>query len=257
MEEKSRLQGGRTFYMRFIDAFMTERELPTMTWEDVLKAEGGHGSAFFKTKEEAILHPETHPGRWFASGEKDFGLYNEYPYIYSLLFGALQISRQTYYHFGKNFASGAIVNDVGGSIFTAIHLLRSGAAEVIITNVGDSPQLEFAKWLAKRLNVESQIHVEAKPVRGMPTVMSEYLEHFQKPLFEFDVVATSSGGKIVATANSFCTPAYGHFSTLIIDGNTYSDRRSANKAFREGLKKRGFSLQEIKMFNKSYYVASL
>ena len=239
---------GKKFWMKEVDEWMFEKGQPTMNWFEIVRAEGGYGKDFSEDKELDLF---THPGRWFGSGQTDFDLYSEYGYVYSLLFGALQISGQVYRDFAQR-SLGKAINDVGGSIFTAAILLKYGIEAVNISNVSDSPQLEFAQHIIKKFDLPVSVGSE-RPDAGC--ILSEYLEHFYEPTVELERVLDAVKPKsAVALSSSFCMPAYGHFIPIFINGAEHATPRAANKAFINYIEAKGWPLARIGLFNKGYLI---
>ncbi len=243
--------------MKLIDQWMGEEHHSTIPWKDVLRLEGGYGSDKISSVADA-MKPEnegTWPGIWFRSHQTDFSVYNRHDYVYSLLFGRM-ISKGTISVVGKYLAARTSepvqLNDWGGTIFTAIDMLELLPVGSRINMINfRSPQMAFAEWVIETFKLEESIKLldENWPYLGGnpydlisgPVLLSETLEHCEKP-FDYigDHILTVMHGVELFTANSFCTPAYGHFIPVIINGKMYHTTRTANKAFREEMEKIGF-----------------
>lgn len=256
-EERMKTTWTTRRWMKLIDEWMGEQHHATMPWKDVLRMEGGYGGTKIKSVADA-MKPEnegTWPNIWFRSHQTDFSVYRRHDYVYSLLFGRM-ISKGTISVVGQYLANRADkpvrLNDWGGTIFTAIDMLEllPVGSRINMVNLR-SPQMDFAAWIIEKFALSESIHLLAEDhpysdgyhydlIAG-PVLLSETLEHCLEPFgYLLNPVLIMMYGLEIFTANSFCTPAYGHFIPVIIDGKSYATTRTANKAFREKMEGIGF-----------------
>lgn len=280
----------RTDWMKLIDHWMKMNGVPTYTWEEIVELEGGYGKDCIRTIDEATKPENEHtfPGRWFQSGQTDFGLYEEFIYVYSLLFGRVLISKNTlpYTAYDIQHTRGidnAVLMDWGGSIFTAAALLR-WFPEVGVVNFA-GPQTHFGMWITDELEVHDRIlwFIETDEVYADPThrptpnqrseglkvlgvsdwvdlakeqerkpiaLLSEVLEHIQSPgRYLSGKVSATGGFNDIYIANSFCTPAYGHHVPITISGEEVFTKRKANAALKRYLKNDFWQYETVHGYN--------
>jgi len=262
----------RKDWHKLIDEFMGLHSRSVLDWDAVLGLEGGYGQEKIKSIEDAIK-PEnegTWPYIWFKSEQTDFSVYNRWDYIYSLLFGR-QISGGTIKMVIDDllnrslWTSKFVVVDWGGSAFTAQDLLDSDVPISRLYTVNfEGPQMDFANWYFRKKTSSKRWHrfYEDDPdpyslgyLRGASEknyvvwLFSEMLEHVKNPLEYWDLLDDLFNIKDAYIANSFCSPAYGHHVPIIMDGKECHTVRIANKAWREGMEKRGYTLTKMKGWN--------
>jgi len=261
----------RRAWMKKIDEFLIMNGRATLDWSTVLGLEGGYGKSKIKTVKDALdkRNEGTWPYIWFSSGQTDYSVYGRYDYLYSLLFGR-QISANTIALTIKTLeAEREEVNliDWGGTIFTALDLVLSPAIRTVTIVNYDGPQLDFARWILGQpqferyldyvfvlgedyvFRVPGRLRIIARQKIGTVFLFSEVLEHLKKVTVYWDRVDDTFGIDRAFVANSFCTPAYGHHVPIIIDGQTYSTVRTANKAWRKAMEERGYRLRKVEGWN--------
>lgn len=266
----------RKDWHKLIDEFMGLHSRSTLDWDAVLGLEGGYGQEKIKNIEDAIK-PEnegTWPYIWFKSDQKDYSVYNRYDYIYSLLFGR-QISGGTIKMVIDDLLNRSLwtpkfmLIDWGGSAFTAKDLLDGDAPIKGVYTVNfKGPQMDFAMWyftekvptsrwfagfedgLDSRHMIRKTLEVVELPIVWL---FSEVLEHVKSPLEYWDNLCAEFDINDAYIANSFCTPAYGHHVPIIMDGKECHTVRIANKAWREGMKKRGYILRKMEGWNSRLF----
>lgn len=252
-------------WLRLIDRYMGECHRASLDWNTVMELEGGYGQHKIKSVAEAMepKNSGTWPGIWFQSKQTDYTVYRRFDYIYSLLFGR-QISGGTIKMVIEELKDRKdyVLVDWGGTVFTAEDLL--GALPYITrlyTINFQGPQMYFALWFYNEIQLDPRWHWgyedDMKPHvhnyisdldKGV-WLFSETLEHIEKPLEYWDLLDTSYGIEEAYVANSFCTPAYGHHIPINMDGRECVTVRTANKAWRQGMEKRGYTLRKVEGWN--------
>lgn len=242
---------GLKFWKNEIDAWARMNDYPVLDWPEVCRREGGFRETRYHTPEDAKAHPDTYPGQWYLSDQTDFSIYDRPEYVYSLLFGALNVSAQAYTLAGKRLGEegGGEIIDCGGTAFTAVRMLNYGATKVYVSNYGTAPQIHFVEWF---LTTHPEFKIEIVDHDNLPVgknvIVSEYLEHFAQPAEEFDRI-TKFEPKRIFNKSAFCTIAYGHYLPLTIDGTICRTTSAANYAFEQHVRKSGYSIEKAHIFN--------
>jgi len=250
-------------WLKLIDEYMGSVRRATLDWNSVMQLEGGYGQYKIKSVKEAMesKNSGTWPGIWFQSGQTNYTVYRRFDYIYSLLFGR-QISAGTIKMVIDELRDeDKVLVDWGGTVFTAEDLLGALPHLVRLYTINfEGPQMYFALWFYNERQSEPRWHwgyensmadhvsdylKENKAV----WLFSETLEHIKEPLKYWDELDDVFGIDEAYVANSFCTPAYGHHIPIIMDGVECATVRTANKAWRQGMERRGYELRKVEGWN--------
>lgn len=237
--------------MPIIDKWMNEHEYGIKTWPTLVELEGGSGRNRIRTIKEAKAKPTTFPGRWFNSRQRDMSFYSAPHYVYSLYWAATRTSGGAYKAIGR-LCEGKPVADVGGSIFTALVLLRMGVKNVELYNFEDSPQTQFAQYIIDKYSLPITLEYDPDSIlsRNRIGIMKAYLEHFKNVDEEIDRwCAPLSGFDELYISNSFCEIAYGHYIPITVNGKVCKTKKIANNEFIKLMEKRGYSREKVKYFN--------
>jgi len=259
-------------WLRLIDRFMGIHRRSSLSWDAIVQLEGGYGQEKIKSVAEAMLpkNEGTWPGIWFQSKQTDLSVYARYDYIYSLLFGR-QISGQSISIIAaalekrtkeEEWATPYRVIDWGGSIFTAVDLLDLTLAigSVILVNL-TTPQYFFSMFVIEELGLGSRIKLveeenwaaQLPPYLGyggpIVIVLSEVLEHIRYPIEYLQGISETLNLHDMYIANSFTTPAYGHYVPITIGDIKCYTSRKANAAFKRCMEELGYELMKLEGWN--------
>lgn len=217
--------------------FWSDDNKMLLTWKEAIERGGGIGPKRMDGLESLKDWPRSAPYQWFVTGDqKDFSFYNDPSYVYLTLFCIAIVSGRTVATEGWDIAKRGLIRNplflAGGTIWEACSLIRRGAERVYLSNY-QTPQIDFYKWVARKIGMHSAISFldEASVPRDTDIVIAnEYLEHFQKPVEELDRLMANRP-LFVYHRSSFCLMGHGHPIPIKVGGLDISNAGLAMKAF--------------------------
>lgn len=174
--------------------------------------------------------------RWYNSikqGNPDFDVYNT-PWYIAECFACWKVYSRKYLRnceVSGVFDIITTVNNVldlgcGVGITTATLADRFPNAEIIGTNILFSMQYNIAKIFGQHFNFKVMEDIPEKRVDIV--FASEFFEHLKVPTFYLQYILMKADPKILIVANTFGSPAIGHFPTYLThEGPTQSGRETA------------------------------
>lgn len=230
-----------------VDEWMADNGYDVWDDDDIVFHEGGVGDGRPMSVDDALARPGSNPHRWFSSGQCDLSLYGEMGYIYSALFCAHVVSRSTFNAVSSLYRHTGHVLDVGGTIFTAAHLIDVGIPRVTIVQPPGEQARFYEEMSAAVLGSAVTVATSLNDIEGdyLPVIASEYFEHFTHPLHAFADVANAVQAPSIVFANSFCTPYYGHYNPVFIAGKAYTTKEEAEAAFVTALVEQGWRVRQV------------
>lgn len=114
------------------------------------------------------------------------------------------------------------------------------------TNVPDSSQFMMSSFLGKRHDFK--IVKSHKKVKADLVFASEYFEHFPDPVNHLIDVIETTNFKFILFANTFSSPAIGHFADYDVDDRKMTGRE-VGRAFRQTLRDYGYVKVETVLWN--------
>jgi hypothetical protein len=130
-------------------------------------------------------------------------------------------------------------------------------ADVIGTNVPNSPQAKIAIRLASLFNSSHPIRIVATPsdCKGFivssvtPLVFaSEYFEHFHEPVSHLREVLETLNPLTLIIANTFSSPSIGHFDSYRVNGEELTGTQTS-RVFNNVLREYGYLKISTKFWN--------
>lgn len=145
-----------------------------------------------------------------------------------------------------HFAGARRVLDLGcGNGYTTAALTQiAPQAQVRGTNVLDSVQGQFCQ----RMAADYGFSVHADVSAAGAVFASEYFEHIEEPVAHLREVLTRVAPRKLIVANTFTSPAIGHFPTYRVDGAVL-DGAGASRAFNATLKQAGYRQLKTALWN--------
>ena len=119
-------------------------------------------------------------------------------------------------------------------------------ASVCGTNVPGSCQFKMSSFLGKRHDFK--IVKSHKRVVADLIFASEYFEHFPDPVDHLIDVIETTNFKYILFANTFSSPAIGHFSDYDVNGSKMTGRK-VGRVFRQTLRDYGYEKVKTALWN--------
>jgi len=192
--------------------------------------------------------------RWYGSliaGVPDFTVYSTDDYLAEAWFCWRNYSRKYLRELQKklttlyDFSDVRKVIDLGCGIGYSTSALKGlfQRAEVVGTNVGNSPQSRVCAVLAQRYGFRIAESVEGLFPDGTDLIFaSEYFEHFDNPLAHLLEILRYCSPRAMLIANTFTSPSIGHFPSY--NPSPYPGPRligiRCSKAFNAVLRSKGY-----------------
>lgn len=206
------------------------------------------------------LHPVPQPTlsrlqrRWYdsiACGAPDYTIYALPTYLAEVWYCWACYSRHYLRELAKH-AHGLLTGRVldlgcGAGYSTAAIAETWPRCSALATNVKGSAQWELCKSMSDEYGF--QLHRDAAGAGKADVVFaSEYFEHFDEPVAHLRAVLDCSGAHILIIANTFTSPAIGHFPEYKHNGGLLTGK-AMSRAFNVALFNAGFRQQRFGFWN--------
>lgn len=191
--------------------------------------------------------------KWYKSLEQDrqnpdYSVYGEIDYLYETWLCWAVISRQNLTKITRygQLLNGSIVENMtpqsvvdlgcGAGLTTSMLCEIFPTAKVTGTNFEDSYQFKIASEFGSKYGFT--MLPEVKEQNDL-VFASEYFEHILEPIKHLNTVLDICEPKWLLIANTFTSPAIGHFNEYLHDGVFYTGKQ-ISKIFSGVLKERGY-----------------
>ena len=156
------------------------------------------------------------------------------------------IHRVSFLDISKNVRT---VLDLGCGIAYSTASLKQIYPNAIVTgtNIKDTKQWKFCKYMANKYDFRLEADVKNLQNEQDLVFASEYFEHIINPIEHLDEVLALNP-KMLVLANAFNTKALGHFLTYKHEGENI-DQKDISKMFNNHLKDNGYKKLKTKFWN--------
>ena len=222
----------------------------------------GHCAVPGDLKSEIIRHlkgegQKTHEleNRWYASlaeGEPDYSVYEE-PYYFADIWACWALYSRKYLleiqrKIAPNIKRAEAVLDLGCGFGYTTRALAEIFPDAVVTgtNIENTEQFRVASALGKDYGF--QISETYAGTDADLLFASEYFEHFLEPLKHLIEILKETKPKYILFANTFSSPAIGHFTEYRHDGRAFTGKQ-ISRMFAQTLKFYGFAPQKTGCWN--------